>query len=383
LSRKRGNGEGSITKRKDGRWMARYTVPTAKGPKRRHVYGKTRKEAADKLAKVLSDRTEGVVYDDENMTVGDYLDAWLKGSVRGSIRQSTYDRDAYLVEKHVKPALGRIRLKNLSSAHVQGFYRDRLDHGLSPSTVHKAHTILHKALARAVAWQMVPRNVTDAVEPPRPAPREMRPLSPAEARKFLDAAQGDRLEALYVLAVTTGMRQGELLTLKWQDLDLANATLSVRRTLTRSGGRYALGEPKTKKSRRSIRLTPRAADVLGQHLQRQLSDIQMLGDDYADNGLVFTTDTGAPVNPSNLRRRSFAPLLKKANLSHIRFHDLRHTCATLLLGKGTHPKFVQELLGHATVAITLDTYSHVMPGMGDQTARAMQDALSPVEDALP
>jgi integrase len=119
LSGKRGNGEGSITKRKDGRWMARYTVPTAKGPKRRHVYGKTRKAAADKLAKVLSDRTDGIVYDDENTTVDEYLDAWLKGAVRGSIRQSTYDRDAYLIQNHVKPALGRIRLKNLSSAHVQ------------------------------------------------------------------------------------------------------------------------------------------------------------------------------------------------------------------------------------------------------------------------
>ena len=214
MSRKRGNGEGSITKRKDGRWMARYTVHTAKVPKRRHVYGKTRKEAADKLARVLSDRIEGIVYDDENITVGEYLDAWLKCSVRGSVRQSTYDRDAYTIEKHIKPALGRIRLKNLSSAHVQGFYRDRLDYGLSGSTVHKIHTILHKALARAVAWQMVPRNVTDAVEPPRPAPREMRPLSPAEARKLLGAAQGDRLKALYILAVTTGMRQGELLALK-------------------------------------------------------------------------------------------------------------------------------------------------------------------------
>jgi integrase len=177
------------------------------------------------------------------------------------------------------------------------------------------------------------------------------------------------------------MRQGELLAHKWQDVDLENATVSVRRTLTRSGGRYSLGEPKTKKSRRFIRLTVRAADALGQHLERQLSEMQMVGDAYADQGLVFTTDTGATVNPSNLRRRSFAPLLRKANLPHIRFHDLRHTCATLLLRKGTHPKFVQELLGHATVAITLDTCSHVMPGMGDQTARAMQDALSPVEDA--
>lgn len=382
VSRKRGNGEGSITKHKDGRWMARYTVHTAKGPKRRHVYGRTRKEAADKLAKVLSDRIEGIDYDDENMKVGEYLDRWLKGSVRGSVRQSTYDRDAYLVERHVKPALGRIKLKKLSPAHVQGFYRDRLDSGLSASTVHKMHAILHKALARAVAWHMVPRNVTDAVEPPRPAPKEMRPLSPAEARRFLHAARGERLEALYVLAVTTGMRQGELLALKWQDVDLENATVSVRRTLTRDGGRVVVGEPKTKRSRRLIRLTTQAAEALRRHLERQLREIQMLGDDYADQGLVFTTATGAPVNPSNLRQRSFVRLLASAGLPRLRFHDLRHACATLLLSKGTHPKFVQELLSHATVAITLDTYSHVIPGMGAQTARDMQDALSPMEDAL-
>ncbi len=174
----------------------------------------------------------------------------------------------------------------------------------------------------------------------------------------------------------------ELLALKWQDVDLENATISVRRTLTRDGGRVVIGEPKTKKSRRLIGLTTQAAQTLRQHLERQLQEMQMLGDDYADQGLVFTTGTGAPVNPSNLRQRSFVRLLARAGLPRLRFHDLRHTCATLLLSKGTHPKFVQELLGHATVAITLDTYSHVMPGMGDQTARAMQDALSPMEDAL-
>ncbi len=382
MSTKRGNGEGSITKRKDGRWMARYTVHTAKGRKRRTVYGRTRKEAADKLAKVLSDHTEGIVYDDENITLDEYLDRWLKGSVYGSVRQSTYDRDASLVNNHLKPALSRVKLKKRSPAHVQGFYRDRLASGLSASTVHKMHAILHKALARAVRWHMVPRNVADAVEPPKPVPKEMRPLSPAEVRQFLDAAHGERFEALYVLAITTGMRQGELLALKWQDVDLDNATLSVRRTLTRVGGRIVIGEPKTKKSRRSVRLTRQAVEVLGSHVERQLREIEILGDRYRDQGLVFTTDTGAPINPSNLRQRSFAPLLKRAGLPHMRFHDLRHTCATLLLARGVHPKFVQELLGHATVAITLDTYSHIIPGMGDATARAMQDALSSMGDAL-
>jgi integrase len=268
LSKKRGNGEGSITKRKDGRWMARYTVYTPKGQKRRTIYGTTRKEAADKLAQALSDRTSGIVYDDENVTVDEYLDTWLKGSVRGSVRQSTYDRDANLVNNHLRPALGRIKLKKLSAAHVQGFYRDRLDAGLSPSTVHKTHAILHKALARAVVWHMVPRNVTEAVEPPQPAPKEMRPLSPADARRFLDASCGERFEALYVLAVTTGMRQGKLLALRWQEVDLENSTISVRRTLTRDGGRVVIGEPKTKKSCRSISLTPRAVEALEAHLER-------------------------------------------------------------------------------------------------------------------
>jgi integrase len=204
----------------------------------------------------------------------------------------------------------------------------------------------------------------------------MQPLSPEETRRFLQAARGDRLEALYALAVTTGMRQGELLALKWQDIDMENATLSVRRTLTRSGGRLLLGNPKTKKSRRTIHLTEASVRALREHLSRQMEEIEQLGDLYSDEGLVFTSEVGTLVNPSNLRRRSFARLLKRGELPTIRFHDIRHTCATLLFGRGVHPKHVQELLGHATVAITLDTYSHVIPGIGDQTARSMEDALS-------
>jgi integrase len=238
------------------------------------------------------------------------------------------------------------------------------------------HDILRRGLAQATKWHLVQRNVADTVKPPRAAQKEIRAFSATETRRLLEAANRDRLEALYVLAVHTGMRQGELLALRWQDVDMENAVVNVRRTLTRSGGRVSFGEPKTKKSRRSIRLTPQAVEALRSHLERQLGDMEILGDRYQDQGLVFTTDTGAPVNPSNLRQRSFAPLLRRAGLPHMRFHDLRHTCATLLLSRGVHPKFVQELLGHATIAITLDTYSHVMPSMGDATARAMEDALA-------
>jgi integrase len=171
------------------------------------------------------------------------------------------------------------------------------------------------------------------------------------------------------------MRQGELLALKWQDVDLENAAVSVRRTITMSKGRILLGELKTKKSRRTIRLTDAAVQALRDHLAHQVEEIGRLGDLYKDQGLVFASQVGTPINPTNLRRRSFAALLQRARLPKIRFHDLRHTCATLLLCHNVHPKYVQELLGHANIAITLDTYSHVIPGMGNQTARAMEDAL--------
>jgi len=376
VSKKRGNGEGSITKRDDGRWMARYTVRTIKGPQRRTVYGRTRAEASAKLAKAMADRDGGLIFDAGSLTVGDYLDRWLSNSVKDTVRERTYERYEEILRLHVKPALGRLKLKALTPAHVQDFYRDRLDNGFSPATVQKIHVILHKALSQAVSWSLVPRNAGEAVRAPRPAPKEMQPLSPDEARRLLETAGGDRLEALYVLAIHTGMRQGELLGLKWENVDLAANAIRVRHTLLRTKGRVILGEPKTKKSRRTVHLTGAASRALEEHLERQLKVMEHLGDLYRDQGLVFTTEVGTPINPSNLRKRSFAPLLRKAGLPRLRFHDLRHTCATLLLSKNIHPKYVQELLGHATVSITLDTYSHVLPGMGNQVAQAMEDVLT-------
>jgi len=179
---------------------------------------------------------------------------------------STFDRYETAVRVHIKPALGRLKLKKLTPAHVQTLYQDKLDAGFAPASVIKLHVVLHKALSQAVAWHMVPRNVAEVVKAPRPTPKEMRPLSAEETRHLLEAARGDRLEALYVLAVTTGMRQGELLALKWQDVDLENATISVRRSLTRNGTRLLSGESKTKKSRRTICLTEAAVQALRGHL---------------------------------------------------------------------------------------------------------------------
>jgi integrase len=251
---KKGNGEGSIyPHKKNGKkvgYRGAYMVHTPEGPKRRYVSGKSREEVRQKLTDAMANRDKGVVYDDKKLTVGEYLDRWLSDAVRGTVRESTYSRDKYLVTNHVKPSIGQVKLKNLNALHLQGLYRERLDAGLSSSTVQKIHHVLHKGLTQAVRWSLIPRNPADSVKAPTPTPKEMHPLSAQEARKLLEAAQGDKLEALYVLAVHTGMRRGELLGLKWPDIDLDNATVRIRRTLTRpdNGRRLALGEPKTKRA---------------------------------------------------------------------------------------------------------------------------------------
>jgi integrase len=223
---------------------------------------------------------------------------------------------------------------------------------------------------------MIPRNVAEVVKAPRPSPEEIRPLSREQTKTLLEVVKGeDRFEALYVLAVTTGLRQGELLGLKWEDVDLRDGVVQVRRTLARHQTRLLLGEPKTKRSRRTVQLTEAAVKALNGHFARQMVQRTLLGELYEHHGLVFATQKGTLVNPTNLRKRSFEPLLEKAGLPAIRFHDLQHTCATLLLSRNVNPKIVLEMLGHATIAITLDTYSHVLPNMQKGAARALEETL--------
>jgi integrase len=379
VTRKRGNNEGSIYEHwRNGKkvgYRGAYTVHTADGPKRRYVSGKTREEVRRKLGKAMGDRDSGLVFNAGALTVGEYMDRWLK-DVKDTVRQSTHERYEYAINPHITPALGRIKLKDLTPAQVRWFYRERLDSGLAPATVHKMHVVLHKALKAAVSDGLIPRNPTASLKLPRIIREEIDPLDQEEARRLLTAACGDRLEALYVLALNTGMRQGELLALKWEDVDLERGVLRVRRTLSRRDNVYVLDEPKTKKSRRTIRLTAGAATALEVHLSRQLEGMERMGSLYQPGGLVFATTTGTIINPSNLRNRSFKPLLKHAKLRPIRFHDLRHTCATLLLSKDVNPKVVSEMLGHASVSITLDIYSHLLPDMQEKAARALEDALS-------
>lgn len=377
---KNGNGEGSIYEHKrNGKkvgYRGAYTVYTAKGPKRHYVQGKTRAEVNQKLTKAMADRDKGLGLGAGSLTVEEYLTRWLEDCVRGTVRVSTYEVHRHMIQPHINPALGRFRLKDLTPAHVRSFYREKLDNGLSSATVRKMHSVLRKALKQAALDGLIPRNVCEAVKPPKVEHKEINPLDREQAKALLEVASGDRLEALYVLAVHTGMREGELLGLKWDDVDLERGVLRLRHGLVREGGKTALGDLKTPKSRRSVRLTRAAAEALRSHLERQLEEMERMGSLYQPGGLVFATQTGTLINPSNLRNRSFKPLLKRAGLRDICFHDLRHTCATLLLSQGTHPKLVQELLGHATIAMTLDTYSHFLPSMGDQTVLAMEAALS-------
>ena len=325
-TKSRANGDGDVFPRKNKAGKITSYRGAYVGPdgKRRYVSGKNKVEARAKLRKARGDAERGLVSDGGNVKLSDYLDRWLNDSVRGSVKPVTHDSYKMLVNKHVVPALGNVGLSKLTPAHLQGFYRTKLDEGLSPRTVQYLHVVLHRALKQALRWALVTRNVAEAVDPPRVPKKEITPLSTQQASAFLEAARDDRLEALYVLAIHTGMRQGELLNLRWDDVDLDAGVLRVRGT-------------KTARSRRTVNLSGTALVALTSHLTRQLEEIDKTGDLWQENGLVFATGIGTSLNRQNLTQRSFSPLLAKAGLPQIRFHDLRHTCATILLSKGCTP----------------------------------------------
>jgi integrase len=374
MAKRRGNNEGSIYRRKDGYWVGQYGVQTAEGTKTCYIYGKRREEVREKLTKAIADRDGGLVYDAGNIIVGEYLDRWLNDSVRDTVRQRTWERYEQFVRVHLTPALGKIKLAKLTPAHVRGLYRDKLNSGLAPRTVLHIHRAFSKALKQAAADGLIPRNPAAPVKPPQPRGEEIRPLNREQVRVLFEAASGDRLEALYIVAVTAGLRRGELQGLKWEDLDLEAGMLQVRRTCSEPKGGHIFEAPKSGKGR-NIRLTQSAVAALRIHRRRQLEERMYKADLWQEQGLVFPSTVGTPLWGGNLNR-AFKATLQRAGLpKSTRFHDLRHTCATLLLKQAVNPKFVQELLGHADISLTLNVYSHVLPDMGDATADAMEAAL--------
>lgn len=374
--RKRVNGEGSVYKRKDGRWVGQYVEETPEGPKYRYVYAKTQAGALQKRNEAMAKRGSGLAFDAGRTTVGEFLDRWIEDSVRDNVAPRTLDNYRLHVRRYIKPLLGNKKLAKVDAVHIQALLRSKLDEGLSPATVRYTYAVLRRALKQAKRWRLVDHNAAEDVDPPRLVKRETKVLSPKQVRALLKAARGDRFEALYVLAVTVGLRQGELLGLSWDDVDLDTGRLRIHRQLQRlrDGSGLKFVTPKSGKGR-TVQLVPSAIKALRSHRRRQAEEKLRAGSLYPDHNLVFVTTIGTPLDAQNIVNRSFKPLLRDAGLPSIRFHDLRHTCATLLLAKCVPHKFVQALLGHASIGITMDLYSHWAPAMGDWAATAMEDTL--------
>ena len=348
----------------------------------------TKKQAEAKLAQVLHELNTGEYVEPSKLTFGEYLDRWLADYVRPNLRPKTAAWYEGIVKTHLKPSLGSVPLARLSPLHLQRYYNEALQGGrkgtsygktpgspLSVASVRGHHRAIHAALEQAVRWGLVARNVADAVEPPRiEKKREMRVLGAEEVQRLLDVAYREsRQPELYVLAVTTGMRLGELLGLRWQDI--VPPVAYVRQALKKAGPNPVFAPPKTQKGFREVWLPPSAVAALEAVRVRQQAEKSLAGESYEDYDLVFAQPNGRPLDGHNISQREFKKLLSLAGLPDMRFHDLRHTNATLLLEAGVPAKVVSERLGHSGIGITLDIYSHVLPTMQEQAASKLEEML--------
>lgn len=370
MAKHRGHGEGSIYQRQDKRWVGSISL---EGGRRKYYYGDTRKEVADKLKVALREQQQGMLATGPQQNLNTYLTHWLEEVHKPTLRVSSYVKYRKLINTYILPTLGRVQLQKLTPQQVQALYKKKSEEGLSPKTINSIHGVLHKALDNAVRWNLVSRNVCDLVSPPRIVKPEIQPLTMEQAHKLLEAARGHRLEAVLTVALTTGMRRGELLALRWSDIDFEGQSLQVRRTvdfIARYG--YIETEPKTAKGRRKITLPPFVINELKQHRVQQLELRLKAGAAWQELDLVFCGLHGNYLNPRYILKM-FARVLKEAGLPHLRFHDLRHSAATILLSMGVHPKVVQEILGHSTISMTMDTYSHVLPSMQKEAMERWRD----------
>src|SRR5215217_2662393 len=373
-------GDG-ISRRKDGRYVGRYTVHTPEGPKRKVIYGRKYKEVEQKLAEARGDAVRGLVFDAEGQTLGQWLERWLEDVVKPNKGHRTYATHCQQVRSHIAPAIGRIKLEALRKFHIDRLYLDLLRAkpegvGLAPSSVRRIHAVLHAALEEAVRGDLIPRNPATHANKPKVRQQEIEPLDAKQARALLEPACGDRYEALYTLCLTAGLRQGEALGLKWSDIDLDAGTLHVNRQLQRRrrdgdrSGSLVFSEPKNA-SRRTVGLPPRAVRALREHRKRQLEEKLRATREWQDDDLVFTTSKGTPLEAQNVVNRSFKPLLKRVRLPPIRFHDLRHSCLSLLASRGEPIRDLQALAGHATASFTLQRCTHHYDSSARRTAETM------------
>lgn len=334
-------------------------------------YGFPSKRAAEeRMAEVVAQRKSGAYVEPARITLGEYLDRWL-ASVKPNLSPRTWEGYESNLRLHVKPYLGNVLLPKLQPLALKELYGRLLEKGLAPKTVQYVHQTLHVALEEALRMGMVGRNVADAVQPPRVERKEMRTLDEWQAARLLSGIDDLRLKVPVALALGCGLRRGEICGLRWQDTDLDAGCLYLVQTVQRLKGQGLTARPtKTHRSRRPVTLPPGVIDILKAWRKQQVQERLLAGPVWEETGLVLTTERGTPVD-GNWITKHFARKLKELGLPHIRFHDLRHSHATVLLKKGVHPKVVQERLGHSAIGVTLDVYSHVLPAMQREAALAI------------
>lgn len=371
----RGHNEGSIYQRQDGRYVAAVSVIDAAGkPSRKYFYGRTRADVSAKLTKALRDQQQGIAPPPERETVGAYLARWLADSAQPALRPRTFVSYRMIVTRHLVPALGRKRLSRLAPQDVQAYLNGKRAAGLSARTVQYHRAVLRKALNDALKWGLVARNAAALATPPKQDRSRRRYLTPAEARAFLDVARGHRLEALFTVGLALGLRQGEALGLRWQDVDWDGATLQVGAQLQRIDGALTLVEPKSEAGRRAVPLPEAAVHALRDHQRRQHDERAVAGPHWEAQDLVFCTQLGRPLDARNVTRQ-FHRLRETAGLPWLTFHGLRHGYASLLAAQGVNPRVAMELLGHSQLSLTMEVYTHVAPELAREAAAGIDRAL--------
>lgn len=372
---RRGPNEGSIYERWDGRWAGSVQIGYSDGRRvRKHAMGHSRAEVKEKMAALMRAHEEGRPIPDQRLKMGPFLRQWLDEVARPTLRPSTYASYDAILKTHLIPGLGHVAIAKLTPAEVQTFLNGRSTKGLSARRVQYIHAVLRRALVTAERWGLASRNVAKLVELPRVVRHEITPLRPEQARKLIDTAVADRHVALYVTALGTGLRQGELLALRWEDVDLDEGRLRVRHSLANVNGELTLQEPKTDRSRRNLVLPESVIAALRAHRTRQRMDRVAAGSRWVDSGHVFATMLGRPHHAATITR-AFQDALARAGLPKVRFHDLRHSAATFLLASGMTLEDVKIMLGHSTIVLTSNTYGHVLDERQMQVARAMDAVL--------